>query len=82
MSRKSRLEALRARRAAGIYSLHADYTPPEPYDPSLGLPVQPVVELPPPIPVPEGLRGSYRTCGACESYIEGEACGYCKVWGR
>ena len=78
MSRESRLNALRARRAAGIYSTIPDAAEaPGAYDPSLGLPAAVIRESPPPIPVPEGLRGVYQRCGNCTSYMASDSCEYC-----
>lgn len=79
MSRESRLQALRARRLAGIVSVYPDAVEaPGAYDPSLGLPAAEMLPPPPPpIPVPQGLRGLYQQCGRCESYMRAGVCAYC-----
>lgn len=79
MSRKRRLEALRARRASGVAPVLPD---PEPYaddDPSLGLPMPESLPERVPIPVPSGLRGAYQTCGMCGSYVAPEDEGRCHM---
>lgn len=68
MSRKSRLEALRARRAAGITGSPPEFEPYVEPDYSLGLPHPVITEPLEPIPAPK-MRGQYVTCGGCGSFI-------------
>jgi len=77
MSRKERLEAARARRAAGIEPLPATEELPPNHDPRLGPPPPVIAKAPEPIPIPRHLKGPYSVCCGCGSYIAGALCTRC-----